>query len=394
MKNQELRVLMIIQLFPPRYAGAAIQSIYLTKELKSQGLEVVDFLVNNSKEKTVIEDLEGSKVFKLSTFSEFNDPKFAQLNQFIFFLRSTWFILTHKEYNIIFFHSVCGVDSFLFPILKIFKKKSLLELTLVGGDDPMVLKNRKLGFLFLPAICCLDKIVAISTKLNQLSLEAGVPKEKIIQIPVGVNTSKFYFPSTGEKTELKHKLNLVEFEKVFLSVGRLEERKGYEFILKAWYEIQKEYPKAVLLIGGPGNDLNEPYFQKLNYIINDKKIKNVRFLGMIGNVNEYMKCADMLLHAAINEGLPNVLLEASLSGVPIVCRLIDGVTSDILLTPEIGIESSTDSPKDFAQEVNKYFKNTNVEQHLKEVQNLRKRFDIKEVAQKYIELFKELSSSK
>ncbi len=272
-----------------------------------------------------------------------------------------------------------------------FKRKSILELTLADNDDPLAMKKRKLGFLFYPAIKCTDKIVAISTRLFKLSVQAGVPKSQLDLIPVGVDTSRFYFSSDQDRQSFKEKLDLKEYKKVFLSVGQLEPRKGYDFLMRAWSSISLQIPQSIWLIAGPKNDESHEFYLELIKLIKEYKITNVRFLGLIQNVHEYLKVTDCLLHGALMEGLPNVLLEAGCSGVPIACRQIKDITSDIILNQNIGQEYAGDSPQEFANQVCTLLTQRNHLTIEDDIRLLKEKFDIDIIAQKYLHLFKTLS---
>jgi glycosyltransferase involved in cell wall biosynthesis len=309
----------------------------------------------------------------------------------IFAAKAFLHLLLHKEYEIVFLHGVAGFDSLLFPLAKLLRRKTILELTLVNTDDPVTLKKRKCGFIFLLAISCAGAIIAISTKLKELSLQAGVKPSKIKLIPVGVNTGKFYKLDYDKKKILREKLTLDIFEKVFIAVGRIEERKNYSFMIKAWKIIEEVVPGAVLLITGPGNENSNKYFTDLQREIKHLQIKNIRFLGLIDNVSEYMQMSDFLLHCSLNEGLPNVLLEAALTEVFIICRRMEGITSDIIINSDVGVESMSNTPEEFAKEA-LFIINNKAKKG--EVRNdfivLKEKFDINFIANRYLNLFNEL----
>ncbi len=386
-----MNILMVVRVFPPRYAGAAVQAIYLSKELTRRGLKV-DFLTDNFADKNTVEILDGMKVHKISTCKD--APALHKIKEAIYFLKSAKFILGRPQYDIIFFHSIVGFDTFLFPLCKLFRRRSILELTLVNNDDPLALKKRRLGCLFLPAVKCTDKIIAISTRLFNLSLQADVDESQLEQIPVGVDTSKFFYPTSQERQELKRKLGYEKYSKIFLAVGQIEPRKGFDFLMQAWLYISERIPNAVLLIAGPRNDDSNHFYLKLKQTIAQFKLDNVKFLGMVQNIQDFLKITDCFLHCAVMEGLPNVLLEAGCSGVPIVCRKIEHITSDIILNQNMGRECDSNSPKEFADQVFNLLKERNEKQVNADIDLFRRKFDIKVVADRYLDVFNKLHSQK
>ncbi len=382
-----MNILMVVKLFPPQYAGASVQGIYLSRELIRKGVKV-DFLTNNFSDKSRVDIMEGMQIYRVSTYSE--SPRWYKLREAIYLLKTAWFILTHAQYDVIFVYSVVGFDAFLFPLCKFFKRRTILRLTLAENDDPLTLKKRKLGFLYFPSIACADKIVAISTRLFNMSLEAGVKREKLEYVPNGVDTSRFFLSDLSQRRSIKKKLGYENYDKIFLAVGQIEARKGYDFLVEAWRYIDAQIPSAILLIAGPLNNEKNPFYRQLVERIIELKLNNIKFLGLKDNVQDFLKITDCFLHGAVMEGLANVLLEAGFSGVPFVCRKIEGITSDIILNSNIGRECDSDSPKEFASHVMTLLKEHNEKQTRADIDLLQRKFDIKLVAAHYLEVFNKL----
>ena len=101
-------------------------------------------------------------------------------------------------------------------------------------------------------------------------------------------------------------------------LGRLEERKGLIYLLKAWQILEKKFKNKNLrlIIGGDG-DLKTKY----KNFVKTKNLKNVIFEGMIPSkiVPSYYATADIFVSPAIfGESFGIVLLEAMASGTPLV----------------------------------------------------------------------------
>ena len=52
-------------------------------------------------------------------------------------------------------------------------------------------------------------------------------------------------------------------------------------------------------------------------------LPNVIFTGNIGNVNEYLQAADIYISSSKSEGLPNGVLEAMATGLPVILSDIE-----------------------------------------------------------------------
>jgi glycosyltransferase involved in cell wall biosynthesis len=85
---------------------------------------------------------------------------------------------------------------------------------------------------------------------RQRAIEYGLPKEKIRTIYSGIDLDKF--PVT-EIPMIKRPLKI-------LFVGRLIEKKGIMYLLKAFKEVLKEIPQAKLVIAGNGKLFGEAHY--------------------------------------------------------------------------------------------------------------------------------------
>jgi phosphatidylinositol alpha-mannosyltransferase len=156
-------------------------------------------------------------------------------------------------------------------------------------------------------------------------------------IPNGVEIEHFS-PDVAPIDELSDgKLNI-------LFVGRLEKRKGADYLLKAYQRIKRDLPNSRLIIVGPGTRLRSKYERQ----VEQSDLKDVIFVGYI-NYNElprYYKTADIFCAPATGwESFGIVLLEAMAAGKPVVASNIDGYAS--ILTD--GVEGLLVPPKDDAK---------------------------------------------
>ena len=126
-----------------------------------------------------------------------------------------------------------------------------------------------------------------------------------------------------------------------LFVGRLEKRKGVNYLLKAFKEVKKEFPQSRLIVVGPGEELRREYEQW----VNKHRLKDVIFTGYVtyADLPRYYATADVFCSPATGrESFGIVLLEAMAAGKPVVCSNIKGYSS--ILTHEV--EGLLVPPKD------------------------------------------------
>lgn len=168
-----------------------------------------------------------------------------------------------------------------------------------------------------------DPLADITTNVSLAAVEryvrAGVvPKEKIMFMPNGIDTSLFrYDPMLGLK--IRESLALGG-DFVWLAVGRFEEAKDYPTLLRAFRLVLERNEKTVLLLAGQGT-----LFEEMKKLAGDLSLDSyVRFLGLRQDIPELMNAADAYVMSSAWEGLPMVLLEAAASGLPSVVTDVGG----------------------------------------------------------------------
>jgi glycosyltransferase involved in cell wall biosynthesis len=108
-----------------------------------------------------------------------------------------------------------------------------------------------------------------------------------------------------------------------LFVGRLEERKGVNFLLEAVALLNARGSNVRLKIVGSGPQ--KEALQRQTEALSLEAV--VTFAGTKdeAGVAEALRHADLLVAPSLSEGLPVVIMEALASGVPVVASAVDGI---------------------------------------------------------------------
>lgn len=389
MEHFKSHILMISPNLPPFFGGAGIQSGHLAVALARQGVNV-EFVTNNYDQPSIIDTYRNIKTYRFNSAS----PRRRKLGETIFHIKTAWHILWRPRYRILHFHSITGPDILMFPFYKLLGRKLIVKLTLMGSDDPRTMGQRKLGWLYTACLKSVDRFVAISTALYNATLEQGLPEHRVLYLSNGVDVEQYFMPSREDRSRIRAKLGVQAYSNVFVSVGQVEFRKGYDLLIDAFERISHRMPNSILLIAGPGNVEGNLFYHSLKEKLRRRELKNVRFLGRRNDVPEILQAADCFLFCSRSEGQPNVLIEAMASGVPVVTMEIDGITQDIVSDRRIGRVCHSRKPEDFSRIVGDFMAELSAEEVRQAALDVQQRYNINKLAADYVGIYSEMTSSR
>ena len=101
---------------------------------------------------------------------------------------------------------------------------------------------------------------------------------------------------------------------IIVNVGRLQEQKNQEVLIKAFSMLGEKYDEYKLIIYGNGILEN-----KLNDLIKELKLENrVILAGTTTNIKKEIQDASLFVLSSRYEGMPNALMEAMALGLPVI----------------------------------------------------------------------------
>jgi len=202
-----------------------------------------------------------------------------------------------------------------------------------GSDINVYAARRSLRAQVLWALSQARAIIAVSEALrNKISALAPHLASRVSCIPCsGVNPSLFH---VGERSGARAGRDLDAQARVVLFVGNLVPIKGLDTLLAAWRTLVGRgvlNSRDRLIVIGDG-----PLRSELERAATQSALAGtLRVLGSLPQeeIAEWMRAATILCLSSINEGMPNVVVEALSSGLPVVATAVGGIPE--LVKPEI-----------------------------------------------------------
>jgi glycosyltransferase involved in cell wall biosynthesis len=210
----------------------------------------------------------------------------------------------------------------LLPLIRAWKNPSIVSF---HGADVMVDMHkpayREATLQMLEAV----KLVLVrSESLRRLVVDLGCDPKKIEVQRTGIPLQEFPllerdFPKNGEWR--------------FVQAGRLIEKKGLQITLRAFEVFVRQYPNATLTIAGEG-----PLLRELETLARELKIAgSVSFTGFLSQeqLREIYYRSHIFLHPSQTgrdgnqEGIPNSMLEAMATGLPVFATEHGGIPEAI-----------------------------------------------------------------
>jgi glycosyltransferase involved in cell wall biosynthesis len=302
------KILMLNYEYPPIGGGAANANYHLLEEFKKHPELEIDLITSGLNGLEVERISENIRVFKLGIRKK--DLHFWRASEIASWTwkacRFSRRLINEKDYDLC--HCWSGWPSGMVGYW--FKKKVPYIVALRGSDVPGY--NRRLRLLdkfvfgFLSRVIWKNARAVTASSIGLKNLAQRTSDEVNIQVIYnGIDPTRFR--PVAEKRQSG-------IDTIF--VGRLIERKGVNYLLKAFKEVSDEYEDCRLIIVGDG-----PERRKLENFCKESQIESkVRFLGAVRreDIPEIYQNASIFVLPSLQESLSNALQEALASGLPVI----------------------------------------------------------------------------
>lgn len=243
----------------------------------------------------------------------------------------------------------------------------------------------KIAFRRIKKLICINKQIVEET-INQL----GNSYQNKIKVIYNPHNYEEIIKKSEEKLEVVEE-RIFKDNQTYIFVGRIDENKGLAHLMKL-FKYSKNLKNKNLVIIGPETK-NIAYKNRLEEL----KSKNIYFLGRKENPFKYIKNSKALLMASYSEGLPNVMIESLIIGIPVVTTLSTKGVFEILEPKNYNIKDKNECKygivvnpfifgneyNDFIQEQEEVFIAAIEDIDNKKIEKISKKFDLKKIIKQY-----------
>ncbi len=211
--------------------------------------------------------------------------------------------------------------------VRLYQMRGLLFSTMRGAMRTLTVTTERLSCAAATHVICQ------SPSLRAAALAEGVVSEAKSEVVLrgsnGVDSAGRFNPQrlAAQREGLRAQWRLPPDAVVIAFVGRLVRDKGVPELVQAFTALAARNPAVHLLVAGPFEDRDAIDAGTRKALETHPRI---RCLGFVKQTEQVYAAADLVTLPSHREGFPNVPLEASAMGLPVVSTLVPGCTDAVV----------------------------------------------------------------
>lgn len=384
----------VLPWFPSYASGESILAVFVYRELRrlvERGNEVVVITVQRTG-MPAFEVMDGIQIYRFLSYSvpqvRYDIPPFTKLTHLIVDIANKHKLDLVQFVNSDFLTSI--------PALYIKRQINLPVVVVVNGLPGISWFSGnwiidRFGWVYTNLIGkriikSADGVRLLQSPLYDDLARFGIDRSRMRAIHRGIDTSVFH--PGYDNSEVRAELGLKEEDFFVLWVGRLVKpvkMKGTKYLIEAVKELIPLYKNLKLVLVGDGNGRGE----------NEEWAKSIRnnavFTGYRSDVYRFMSAADVFVLPSLCEGCPNVVLEASACGRPVIASRV-GAVPDLIEDGKTGIIVSPKSVVEIRQALTQLIEDPHLRLEMGERarERMEKEFTIDAICQKLEGFYREV----
>jgi len=305
----------VVHNYYPSIGGVQIQTKQLAEGLSKRGYKNIVFTKRVESSYPPTEIINGVEVVR-KAYPSTNHNRFLKLIGLV--LNFYYLFVNRHRYQII--HLKAAYFELMIPcwLLKHFSDVKVVY-ALSTGDELFSVQGRRLlsikRGLKRIILASFDAVITMNENMSKEAEAFGVPPSKVRYIINGVESDRF-IPDANKKIPGR-----------VIFIGRIEEHKGIDMLLKAWTRFSSENNNCHLTIAGPF--ASNEYASFLNRYIDSNGLKDqVQFLPEIdyysADIVNYYQSGELFVLSSRREGTPGTLMQAMSCGLPVISTKVGG----------------------------------------------------------------------
>ena len=241
-------------------------------------------------------------------------------------------------------------------------------------------RSRKVYYMQKLMSLFIDRYIAVSQGQAEQLERSIIDKKKLSVIYNGIDLQKF---TEATSSGLRKQLDIDQTTPIIISVARMDELKGHEYLLKTAQIINE----AVFVLVGDGPERSN--FEKLAGELGVKD--RVFFLGYRDDIPALLKCSDIYVHPSLIESLGLSVIEAMAADKPVAASDISGIR-EIIKNGETGLLVPPQNSEALANAIRKYISDKSFSEKLARAGQARviKKFSAEEMLSETTKIYNRL----
>jgi glycosyltransferase involved in cell wall biosynthesis len=314
-------------------AGPSVRFQRYAPLLMERGYRLVFYTKRTSAEQPETESREHFDVVRITS-------NYKYFHNTLFLAKCLWraIFASEKPATVLTF-SITTFHLWLLPLIKLRGLKvvfvntmSLHNTYLKGNSAPVKFYNWIHNVLYSVLFRNINGIVNSSQALSQGFADHGVAPSKLKVIYNGVNSKRFKPVDAATKLQFRQKLDLPENAQIILFVGLKVERKGIIDLMDTWRLYAPQHPNQYLVMVGEEKNSasDQDYNSQWEGIKTEISNPALRVINRPNHpqIEEYFFASDIFIFLSKKEGMPNVVLEAMATGLPMLVTEFEGFSED------------------------------------------------------------------
>lgn len=217
------------------------------------------------------------------------------------------------------------------------------------------------------AVPLVEKFVVSNEITRRHLLGWGMPAEKMVKIPIGVDLPRFSPPALSERQKIRAELGIPENAVCIGSFQKDGEGwgdgvnpkliKGPDIFLDVIAILANRYPNLMILLTGPARGYVKTGLEKIGVPYVHKFLENPSSVG------RYYQALDLYLISSRVEGGPIALMESWATGIPVVSTRM-GMPADYIEHGENGLLAEVEDATALAENAAQLIENKDLREKL------------------------------